>query len=108
MTTGGHNLQRSFALLLADNIEQIFVAFIPSRRLGERRRKRCLPRKKCANLLQMVGDQTIAAADQADLRRIVRGDDNAAAGFDGLHCAGDRPGTPRNPPVRASSPTNSY
>ena len=43
MTTGGHNLQRSFALLLADNIEQIFVAFIPSRRLGERRRKRCLP-----------------------------------------------------------------
>lgn len=56
MTTGGHNLQRSFALLLADNIEQIFVAFIPSRRLGERRRKRCLPRKKCANLLQMVGD----------------------------------------------------
>ena len=29
-------------------------------------------RKKCANLLQMVGDQTIAAADQADLRRIVR------------------------------------
>lgn len=48
-------------------------------------------RKKCANLLQMVGDQTIAAADQADLRRIVRGDDNAPAGFDGLHCAGDRP-----------------
>ena len=91
MTTGGHNLQRSFALLLADDIEQIFVAFIPSRRLGERRRKRCLPLKKCANLLQMVGDQSIAAADQADLRRIVRGDDNAAAGFDGFHCAGDRP-----------------
>jgi hypothetical protein len=47
--------------------------------------------EKGAHLLQMVGDQAIAAADQAHLSRILRGDDNAPAGFDGLHCAGDRP-----------------
>ena len=91
MTTGGHNLQRSLALLLADNIAQIFAAFINGGCLGERRRKRCLPREKSTHLLQMVGDQAIAAADQADLSRIIRGDDDAPAGFDGFHCAGDRP-----------------
>ena len=84
-------LNRSLALLLADNIAQIFAAFINGGCLGERRRKRCLPREKSAHLLQMVGDQALAAADQADLSRIIRGDDDAPAGFDGFHCAGDRP-----------------
>lgn len=108
MTTGGHNLQRSFALLLADNIEQIFVAFIPSRRLGERRRKRCLPRKKCANLLQMVGDQTIAAADQPTSAALSEETTMRRPALMASIALGIAPGTPRNPPVRASSPTNSY
>ena len=41
--------------------------------------------------VNVAGLSVNAAADQADLSRIIRGDDDAPAGFDGLHCAGDRP-----------------
>jgi hypothetical protein len=52
VTTCGHNLQRSFALLLADNIAQI-LAFI--RRLFRRASDVAL--EKSAHFLQMVGDR---------------------------------------------------
>ena len=98
MATGGHNLQRSFALLLADNIEQIFVAFIPSRRPARNAQTACRW-SATRQSLPPIRPTSAALSEETTMRR---------PALMASIALGIAPGTPRNPPVRASSPTNSY